>query len=135
MSLLFRSVDELAALVRDGEVSSRELVQESLDRIQTLNPQVNAFVDVFGDEALAAAGAIIVGTTTLPEYGIQPVTETRRFGPTRNPWDTDRTPGGSSGGSAAAVAAGLVPLGHANDGGGSTRIPPPCCGLVGLKPP
>src|ERR687893_685283 len=123
MSLLFRSVDELAALVRDGEVSSRELVQESLDRIQTLNPQVNAFVDVFGDEALAAAGAIIVGTTTLPEYGIQPVTETRRFGPTRNPWDTDRTPGGSSGGSAAAVAAGLLPRATPPGRGGPLPVP------------
>jgi amidase len=189
MSLLFRPVDELAALVRSGEVSSRELVQESLDRIEQLNPQLNAFVDVFAEEALAAAdavkpgderplagvpvaiknntplagkrltfasnfmgdfpapfdasivqrlrdagGAIIVGTTTLPEYGIQPTTETRRFGPTRNPWDTSRTPGGSSGGSAAAVASGMVPLAHANDGGGSTRIPAACCGLVGLKP-
>jgi amidase len=189
MSLLFRPVDELAALVRSGEVSARELVQESLDRIERLDPQLNAFVDVFAEEALAAAdeikpgderplagvpiaiknntpvagkrltfasnfigdltppfeavlvqrlrdrgGAIVVGTTTLPEFGIQPVTETRRFGATRNPWDTDRTPGGSSGGSAAAVASGMVPLAHANDGGGSTRIPAACCGLVGLKP-
>src|SRR5829696_5802467 len=61
MSLLFRPVDELAKLVRDGEVSSRELVQESLDRIQTLNPQLNAFVDVFGDEALAAADEVKPG--------------------------------------------------------------------------
>jgi amidase len=189
MSLLFRPVDELAGLVRSGEVSARELVQESLDRIEALNPQLNAFVDVFAEEALAAAdqvrpgderplagvpiaiknntplagrrltfasnfmgdfespfdavlvqrlrdrgGAIIVGTTTLPEYGIQPTTETRRFGATRNPWDTNRTPGGSSGGSAAAVASGMVALAHANDGGGSTRIPAACCGLVGLKP-
>ena len=188
MSLLFRPVDELAQLVRTGEVSSRQLVQESLDRIEQLNPQLNAFVDVFADEALAAAdqvrpgddrplagvpiaiknntpiagkrltfasefmgdfvapfdaslvtrlrdraGGIVVGTTTLPEFGIQPATETRRFGATRNPWDTDRTPGGSSGGSAAAVASGMVPLAHANDGGGSTRIPAACCGLVGLK--
>jgi amidase len=186
--LLFRPVSELAALVRSGEISSRELVQTSLDRIEQLNPQLNAFVDVFADDALRAADAIgagderpfagvpiaiknnraiagkrltlgaglmgdhipgydhnvvrrfkqagfvIVGTTTLPEWGILPVTETARFGPTRNPWDTDRTPGGSSGGSAAATASGMVPLAHANDGGGSTRIPASCCGLVGLKP-
>jgi amidase len=186
--LLFRPVDELAALVRSGEISARELVQASLHRIEEVEPKVNAFVDVFADEALAEAdgvrsgderplagvpiaiknnvpvngkrltfgspfledfrppmdaslvtklrraGAIIVGTTTLPEWGIQPVTETRRFGPTRNPWALDRTPGGSSGGPAAAVAAGMVPLAHGNDAGGSIRIPAACCGLVGLKP-
>jgi amidase len=82
---------------------------------------------------LTEAGFIVVGTTTLPEFGIVPVTESRLLGPTRNPWDTDRTPGGSSGGSAAAVASGMVPIAHANDGGGSTRIPAACCGLVGLK--
>ncbi|HWT95956.1 MAG TPA: amidase [Solirubrobacteraceae bacterium] len=188
MSLLLRPADELAGLVRAGEITARELVQESLDRIEQLNPQLNCFVDVFAEEALAAAdavkpgdprplagvpiaiknnvpmagkrltfasnffgdfvapmdanvvqrlrdagGAIVVGTTTLPEYGIQPVTETRRFGATRNPWALDRTPGGSSGGSAAAVASGMVALAHANDGGGSIRIPAACCGLVGLK--
>jgi amidase len=186
--LLFRPVHELAAQVRSGELPARELVQASLDRIAELNPTLNAFVDVFADDALAeadaiapgdprpfagvpiaiknnravagrrltfasnfagdfvapydhnvvarlkTAGFIIVGTTTLPEWGIVPTTETARFGATRNPWDQSRTPGGSSGGSAAAVAAGMVPIAHANDGGGSTRIPAACCGLVGLKP-
>lgn len=187
-ALMFRPVTELAELIRSGELSARELVQTSLDRIEQLNPELNAFVDVFAEEALAEAdaigpgdprpfagvpiaiknnrgvagkrltfaasfvgdflapfddgvvtrlkeaGFIVVGTTTLPEYGILPCTETARFGPTRNPWDITRTPGGSSGGSAAAVASGMVPIAHANDGGGSTRIPAACCGLVGLKP-
>jgi amidase len=186
--LMFRPVGELAALVRAGELRSRELVELSLRRIEELDPQVGAFVDVDGERALAeadaiarddarpyagvpiaiknnravagwrltmacdlmgdfvpdadhnvvrrlrAAGFVVVGTTNLPEYGIQPVTEPRRFPPSRNPWDLDRTPGGSSGGSGAAVAAGMVPVAHANDGGGSTRIPASCCGLVGLKP-
>src|SRR3981189_158374 len=83
---------------------------------------------------LRDAGFVIVGTTTLPEYGILPTSEARLFGPTRNPWDPERTPGGSSGGSAAAVASGMVPVAHGNDGGGSTRIPAARCGLGGLKP-
>src|SRR3954463_3715507 len=186
--LLFRPVTELAESVRSGEISARELVQVSLERIEEVNPKLNAFVDVFADEALAqadgigagdprpfagvpiaiknnravagkrltlasaftgdftapydhnvvqrfrAAGFVVVGTTTLPEWGILPVSQARRFGPTNNPWDVTRTPGGSSGGSAAAVASGMVPIAHANDGGGSTRIPAACCGLVGLKP-
>jgi amidase len=186
--LMFRSASELAAMVRSGEISSRELVQTSLERIEELNPMLNAFVQVDAEGALAAAdevaagderpfagvpiaiknnrpvkglrltygcplmaehvapydhnitrrlrdaGFVIVGTTTLPEYGILPVSEASIFGPTRNPWDLERTPGGSSGGAAAAVAAGLVPVAHGNDGGGSIRIPAACCGLVGLKP-
>lgn len=175
-------------MVRAGEISARELVQSSLERIEELNPRLNAFVEVDGERALAAAalvspgderpfagvpvaiknnrpvsglrltygcslmdehvadydhnvtrrlkeaGFIVVGTTTLPEYGILPVSEARVFGPTRNPWDLERTPGGSSGGAAAAVASGMVPVAHGNDGGGSIRIPAACCGLVGLKP-
>jgi amidase len=186
--LMFRSAIELAAMVRSGEVSSRELVENSLARIEELNPQLNAFVEIDGERALATAeqikpgderpfagvpiaiknnrpvnglkitigcslmaehvadydhnitrrlkqaGFVIVGSTTLPEYGILPTSEARLFGPTRNPWDLDRTPGGSSGGAAAAVASGMVPVAHGNDGGGSIRIPAACCGLVGLKP-
>jgi len=83
---------------------------------------------------LREAGALLVGRTTLPELAICGFTETATWGVTRNPWDPQRTPGGSSGGSAAAVAAGLVPIALATDGAGSIRIPAASCGLVGLKP-
>jgi amidase len=187
--LLFRPATELAELVRSGEVTSRELVEASFERIAALNDRINAFIHLDEEEALAAAdavdagddrpfagvptaikdigpqwagrpftfgshlfgdytpdfdaaivrrfkdaGFIPVGKTNTPEMGILPVTEPRRYGPTRNPWDLDRTPGGSSGGPAAATASGMVPIAHANDGGGSIRIPASCCGLVGLKP-
>ncbi len=186
--LLLRSATELAGLVRAGDLSSRELVETSLRRIDELQPTVNAFTHVAHESALAAAeaispgdprpfagvpiaikdnrpvagmplsngsdlfgdfvpdhdaflvrrlreaGFVIVGKTSMPEMGILPTTEPRRFGPTRNPWNLERTPGGSSGGSAAAVAGGMVPVAHGNDGGGSTRIPAACCGLIGLKP-
>ncbi|MET8148949.1 amidase [Actinoplanes sp. NPDC049668] len=82
---------------------------------------------------LRGAGAVVVGVTRMPEMGLWATTD-GPDGPTRNPWSLDRTPGGSSGGSAAAVAAGLVPIAHGNDGLGSVRIPAACCGLVGLKP-
>lgn len=80
------------------------------------------------------AGLVLFGKTNSPELGLMPVTEPRAFGPSRNPWNTDYTPGGSSGGAGAAVAAGILPVAHASDGGGSIRIPASCCGLVGLKP-
>ena len=82
---------------------------------------------------MRAAGAIVIGKTKMPELGLWPFTESITWGVTRNPWDLERTPGGSSGGSAAAVAAGLVPAALAVDGAGSIRIPAACCGLFGLN--
>lgn len=95
------------------------------------------FVPDFDEEHVARlrrAGFVVVGKTNVPEWGSVPVTESRLHGPARNPWDPTHTPGGSSGGAAAAVAAGLVPVAQGSDGGGSVRIPAACCGVVGLKP-
>ena len=83
---------------------------------------------------LTDLGFVPIAKTTLPEFGLTATTQSQRFGDTRNPWDTARSVGGSSGGSAALVAAGVTPIAHTNDGGGSTRIPASTCGLVGLKP-
>lgn len=83
---------------------------------------------------LKRAGVVFVGKTNTPELGILPTTEGRFHGPARNPWNLEHSTGGSSGGAAAAVATGMVPIAHGNDGGGSIRIPASCCGVVGLKP-
>jgi amidase len=179
-----------ADLVRDREASPAELVEAAIERIESLNPELNAVIHPLYEEARDAAasddlpdgpfrgvpfllkdlgaslagqplhmgmrllkdvgfrcpvdtylaqrfrdaGLVTVGKTNIPELGILPTTEPEAYGPTRNPWDPSRSAGGSSGGSAAAVAAGLVPVAHANDGGGSIRIPASACGLVGLKP-
>jgi len=178
-----------AELVRTGEASPLELVDDAINRAEKVNAELNAIIHplydqardrarqplpdgpfrgvpiVFKDlmcavegdpyhEGIAAlkaagwradhtdalaqryldAGFVCIGRTNTPELGIVPTTEPLAHGPSRNPWDTSRTTGGSSGGSAAAVASGIVPVGHANDGGGSIRIPASCCGLVGLKP-
>ncbi|HEX3911210.1 MAG TPA: amidase [Solirubrobacteraceae bacterium] len=85
-------------------------------------------------DALVRAGFVLCGRTNTPEFGVITAAENSRFGISRNPWDTERSPGGSSGGAAAAVAGGMFPIAHANDGGGSIRIPASYCGLVGLKP-
>jgi amidase len=189
--LAFAGAVRQAEMIRRGEVSSRELVELYLQRIERLDPELNAYRKVLGERALIdaqqadarrgagddrpllgvpiavkdtedvagevttwgtaahggpaqrdndlvgrlrAAGAVVLGKTNLPELAIMGSTEGPAFGVTRNPWNTDRAPGGSSGGSAAAVAAGLCAAATASDGAGSIRIPAGACGLVGLKP-
>ncbi len=97
--------------------------------LHLIPPMSDFFVD-----RLERAGTITLGKTSTPEFGLTCYTEPEGFPPARNPWDRDRAPGGSSGGAAAAVAAGLAPLAHGSDGGGSIRIPASTCGLVGIKP-
>jgi amidase len=189
--LAFAGAARQAEMVRAGEVSPTELVQQHLDRIERLDPQLNAFRVVLDERALAEAqqaearlrageerpllgvpialkdsadlageltthgtdafpepaktdsemvrrlreaGAIVVGKTNLPELAIFGFTESATWGVTRNPWDPQHGAGGSSGGSASAVAAGLVPLASGSDGAGSIRIPAASCGVFGLKP-
>jgi Asp-tRNA(Asn)/Glu-tRNA(Gln) amidotransferase A subunit family amidase len=187
-------IETLAAQVRSGEVSARELAQHALDRIEATNGAVNAFVAVDGPSALAQAdaidarvaageplgplagvpigvkdtedavgfrttegsllladapiatrdsvfvdrlrqaGCVIVGKTNTPELAWKGDTDNRVFGRTGNPWALERSAGGSSGGSAAAVAAGMVPMATGSDGGGSLRIPGALCGLTTMKP-
>ena len=176
----------LAELVSRGEVSPADLVEAAIERIERLDPTLNAVVHKAFKSARAAAaselpdgpfrgvpflikdlgcpvadmprssgsrflrdevpaedgiltrryreaGVIILGKTNTPEFGITGTTESAHLGPCRNPWNPDHISGGSSGGSAAATASGMVPLAHASDGLGSIRIPAACCGLVGLK--
>lgn len=177
----------LSALIKKREVSPRELLEVAIERLETVNPKLNAVVHrcyerarraiangasdaafhgvpflvkdldgMLGGEPFTAssrslasyvpeasselfkryerAGLAIFGKTNTPEFGIFAITEPELRGPARNPWNPDHTPGGSSGGSGAAVAAGIVPVAHGGDGGGSIRIPASCCGLFGLKP-
>ena len=176
-----------ANLVRRREVKPIELVEAAIERIERLNPTLNAVITPMYDIARKAAagplpdgpfsgvpfllkdflasfagvrmacgsallqdfvpdhdselvtrykraGLITLGKTNVPEFALIPTTEPRFFGPTRNPWNRDHSTGGSSGGAAAAVASGMVAMAHANDAGGSIRIPASCCGLFGLKP-
>jgi Asp-tRNA(Asn)/Glu-tRNA(Gln) amidotransferase A subunit family amidase len=187
-------LEDLADQVRRGEVSSRELTEHALARIDAANPEVNAFVAVDAEAALAAAGdidervargddlgslagipigvkdtedavgfrttqgsalfadrapatrdsvlverlrsagCVIVGKTNTPELAWKGDTDNRIFGRTGNPWSLERSAGGSSGGSSAAVAAGMVPMATGSDGGGSLRIPGALCGLTTMKP-
>jgi amidase len=185
--LCFLDATAQAEWVRHKKIKPIELVDAAIERIERLNPTLNAVVTPMYDLArkvatrdipdgpftgvpfllkdllaeyagvrftegsaflrdyvsdhdtelvvrIKKAGLIICGKTNIPEFGSLPTTEPMLFGPTRNPWDTNKTPGGSSGGSAAAVASGMVPMAHGNDGGGSIRMPASCCGLFGLKP-
>jgi amidase len=183
--LAFASALELADRIRARELSPVELVELYLERIERIDPELNAYVTVDAEGALAAArepregpfagvpisikdltdtgglrttystkacadnvpaadsatvrrirdaGFVVLGKTNTPEFGTIGVTESELNGACRNPWDTERTPGGSSGGAAAATAAGLCPVAQGSDGGGSIRNPASCCGLVGIKP-
>ena len=134
---------EVAAGLPDGPLRGVPIVIKNLGTDVAGQPATDGsrlFADVVAtvDSAVVrrykAAGMVVLGTTNVPEMGKTTTTESLLYGPCRNPWDTSRSTGGSSGGSAAAVASGMVPVAHATDGGGSIRIPAAMCGLVGLKP-
>jgi aspartyl-tRNA(Asn)/glutamyl-tRNA(Gln) amidotransferase subunit A len=137
-------IDSLIATDRDpGPLAGMPLAVKDLEDSagyvttfgsEVLSSEQPATVDSLLVARLKAAGAIVVGKTNTPELGWKGFTDNPRFGPTRNPWSTRHTPGGSSGGSAAAVASGMVPLATGSDGGGSIRIPSAWCGLTGFKP-
>jgi len=191
-SLCYKGAAEVARLIRSGDVSPLEVVEETLRRIDEVNPSLNAFVSLRADEALKEAramtedlaagkdpgilagvpigvkdledvkgmvtsfgslpfrnqvaaedsvqvarlrraGAVVVGKTNTPEFGYTGFTKNLLYGVTTNPWNRERTPGGSSGGSAAAVASGMVPVATGSDAGGSIRIPSSYSGCFGLK--
>jgi amidase len=147
-AIVFRDYDRAMAAARERKVGSapfegvpmllKDIMGDCAGMPTRSACEFVAATPIAADSEVVArykrAGFIPFAKTNAPELGIPPVTESRLYGPARNPWSLERTPGGSSGGSAAAVAAGIVPVAHGNDGGGSIRIPAACCGLVGLKP-
>src|SRR5262245_22998551 len=177
----------LAGLIAKKEIASAELLDAVRQRVEEINPKINAFSQLFFDKAAEQiqagmgdgpfqgvpfalkdlgqylegtitsaggriwkdqvadydstlvtrykqAGLVIFGKTTSPELGLTTTTESVLYGQTRNPWNLERTSGGSSGGASSAVSSRILPMAHASDGGGSIRIPASCCGLFGLKP-